>query len=213
VFYTSSIGSKSWTHTPVGTPAGAMVFTIQDGQGNNNPSNDITGITYGGVAMSHVTSSPFSNNAGTRDGVLTCFFLGSSVPSGAQTVVVSCSAGWRHRSVSVTVTATGDVAVDAVGTLTSASIDDPSVNVATTAATETVIYGLLHRDSQDAANVDGGTDYTTLQEAVFTASESSSATYSLIRRTVNGSGGTIAVDWTTPSALSTGVLAVAFKKV
>lgn len=78
-----SVASFSWTHTPIGTARGVVVFV------NTIGSADLsTSVTYGGVAMSRVANSTASDTA-TEPGTVTAWFLGSSIPTGSQTVVVS----------------------------------------------------------------------------------------------------------------------------
>ena len=80
----TSVGTFSWTHTPVGTPRGIVVFTI-----NRNTSGDIcTAVTYGGVAMTAVASGFAADTAG-EVGACKAWFLGGSIPTGAQTVEVT----------------------------------------------------------------------------------------------------------------------------
>ena len=62
-----SEGSFSWTHTPSGTPAGILVFTF-----TNFSIDIISGVTYA-----------------TEPGDCKAWYLGSSIPTGAQTVTVT----------------------------------------------------------------------------------------------------------------------------
>jgi hypothetical protein len=81
--------SISWTHTPVGTPAGVYVFVSHCGTNptNGTNSNDVTRVTYGGITMDQVASQ---TGGGTNlKGMVAAYFLGVNVPSGAQTVVVT----------------------------------------------------------------------------------------------------------------------------
>lgn len=93
----SSGTSYSWTHTPSGTPAGVVVSYGQEG----TTQDIVTGITYGGVAMARINRATANDNSDL-------YFLGSSIPTGAQTVVVNLSTGSPNGSMSsaaVTVTA------------------------------------------------------------------------------------------------------------
>ena len=71
----------SWTHTPVGTPR-AVVATIS----HANWDHRVTGVTYGGVALSEVHTEFIDSGKQNRSYI---YFLGSNVPAGPQTVVVS----------------------------------------------------------------------------------------------------------------------------
>jgi hypothetical protein len=81
--------SISWTHTPVGTPAGVYVFVSHCGTTatNGTNSNDVTGVTYGGIPMTLVQSR--TGDGTNLVGMVACYFLGLAVPSGAQTIVVT----------------------------------------------------------------------------------------------------------------------------
>ena len=78
-----SEGSFSWTHTPSGTPAGILVFTF-----TNFSIDIISGVTYGGVAMTAV-SGGYAVDTATEPGDCKAWYLGSSIPTGAQTVTVT----------------------------------------------------------------------------------------------------------------------------
>ena len=82
----SSSGGRvdlSWTHTPVGIPKGVVVLIANE----NTVADAVAGVTYGGVAMSELSGSPFSGTLGGEENcVLHGFVLTSSVPTGAQTV-------------------------------------------------------------------------------------------------------------------------------
>jgi hypothetical protein len=81
-FGTSGTGpTHSWTHTPVGTARG-IVVAIQTDQG----SDVISTVTYGGVSMSRVAHVL---DTATEPGGAYIYFLGSGIPTGAQTVAVT----------------------------------------------------------------------------------------------------------------------------
>lgn len=93
-------GDLSWTHTPVGTPRGVRVDIVENGG-----TNGVTAVTYGGVAMELVAvNAKTSGEAGT---VIT-YFLGKSLPTGAQTVSVTVGDAVSKRAVATTVTAASD---------------------------------------------------------------------------------------------------------
>lgn len=97
----------SWTHTPVGTPAGVIVMITQ----GENQADQVVGVTYGGVAMTRVN---YQGQAGGGDPTATyLYFLGSSVPSGAQTVAIDINNTYNYAATCVTVTASsGSTEVD-----------------------------------------------------------------------------------------------------
>lgn len=98
--------SPTWTHTPVGTPRGILVFVLQYATG----ADDVTGVTYGGVAMTELSSSPLLHSSGETFTVY-AYFLGASIPTGAQAVAVTGSSS-NKVGVSFSVTASVDTIVE-----------------------------------------------------------------------------------------------------
>ncbi len=94
--------SWSWTHTPTGTPQGVVAFTFKDVSASN-----ITGVTYGGVAMTLIGSA--IDSAG-EPGTCEVWFLGTGLPTGAQSIVATVSVGNAnsHAGIAATVTALGN---------------------------------------------------------------------------------------------------------
>jgi hypothetical protein len=119
--------SFSWTHTPAGTPRGVVVFVCVHGAGGI-----ISSITYGGAAVTAVSGGEAADTAG-EGGACTAYFLGSSVPTGAQSIVVNrTNNATIVYAAAVTVTAAGDTDVAGVtliqedGTLAEVVVDDGS---------------------------------------------------------------------------------------
>src|SRR3990172_11880265 len=75
--------SFSWTHTPAGTPSGVLVFVF-----TRSATLTVTGVTYGGVAMTAIGGGAAVDTAG-EPGRVDTYFLGASIPTGARPVVVS----------------------------------------------------------------------------------------------------------------------------
>lgn len=126
----SSEASFSWTHTPVGTPAGVLVYVMSLG----NPTDQSTGVTYGGVSLA-TDAAWEANDTLNEGGTCRAYYLGASVPTGAQTVVVSRANTIDHvYAVAITVTAASDtevytagvVLLEEDGTLAEQSVTDGS---------------------------------------------------------------------------------------
>jgi hypothetical protein len=79
----TSTASFSWTHTPVGTPKGVLVFVTTISE-----TDHVTSVTYGGTAMTRISGGAAIDTA-TEPGRIDTFFLGASIPTGAQTIVVN----------------------------------------------------------------------------------------------------------------------------
>lgn len=186
----SSTGDFSWTHTPTGVPRGALVLIAL----NAEAIDEIASVTYGGVAMAEVPLSPLLHATGAEDGTLFGYFLGSGVPTGAQTVQVTVSGSTRAKTAQcVTVTASRDTTIDDTTTLETGAAANPSVSLDATA--EAAIYAALHSGAL-TSGVDPDANTTQLRETTFTGT----FTISFARRTTNASGaGSFSVGWTSGS--------------
>ncbi len=136
----ASEASFSWTHTPVGTPRGVLVFVTSYG----TSVDGVSSVTYGGTAMTAVSGGRAVDTAG-EPGSCKTYFLGSSVPTGAQSVVVNrANDATVMYAVAITVTAANDTATAGTvllqddGTLAEQSVDDGSPG------TNSVRYAALH---------------------------------------------------------------------
>ena|SRR3990167_1861377 len=74
-----NVSSKSWTHTPTGTPTAAMVALKKVG------GDQVTGVTYGGAAMTLVNEHPTTGTGRLQQWGL------ANPASGAQTVEITAS--------------------------------------------------------------------------------------------------------------------------
>jgi hypothetical protein len=110
------------THTPVGTPKGVVVIIAQA----QLTTDEISGVTYGGVAMTRVLKQNRAGSA-TETGCIYIYFLGSAIPTGAQTVRITSTGTLNKRAVISTVTSSGDTAVDASAGGSSNQGADPSL--------------------------------------------------------------------------------------
>lgn len=107
--FTTATSPVTWTHTPVGTPRGVLIFAIQRG----SSTDEFTGaITYGGQALTAVTGGRAIDTGG-ETGATKAYFLGTGIPSGAQTVSIAhaATAGVSKKVWCVTVTAAADTAI------------------------------------------------------------------------------------------------------
>lgn len=111
--------SIGFTHTPAGTPRGALVLVAV----NATTTDTVTTVTYGGESMAEISLSP-SSMAAENGAVLHGFFLGASVPTGAQAVVVNTSAGFNQEAYAITYTAADDTEVVATDFFTATGVGD-----------------------------------------------------------------------------------------
>lgn len=125
-----SEASFSWSHTPVGTPAGVVVFvTTLDAFTDNSSA-----VSYGAGSLTAVTGGAALLDA-AEDSHVKAYFLGSGLATGAQTVAVTRTNNARILyATACTVTAGGNtevheagiVLVQANGTITEQSVTDGS---------------------------------------------------------------------------------------
>ncbi len=107
--HTGTTGDKShasftWNHIPVGTPRGILVFVFCDDANADNT----TSVTYGGTTMTRVSGSLAADTT-TEPGTVVAYFLGSSVPTGTQAVVVNRTNNANEMyAVAISVTAATD---------------------------------------------------------------------------------------------------------
>lgn len=90
----------TWTHTPTGTPAGVIIT-------NKGWATAANTVTYGGVAATEMPSSPLEESGSGENTMVACWFLGSGLPTGAQTVSVGGGNVVLEPS-AITVTAAAD---------------------------------------------------------------------------------------------------------
>jgi hypothetical protein len=131
--HTGTVGSAneasfSWTHTPVGTPRGVLVFT------HSRAAADIAlGVTYGGVPLTAVPGGRAVDTAGSEVCDCKAWMLGSGVPAGPQPLIVTrTNNATVMYAAAATVTAPSDtqatvpVLLQEDGTLAEQSVDDGS---------------------------------------------------------------------------------------
>jgi hypothetical protein len=96
---------QNFTHTPSGTPRGVLVLIAHAA----TASDIVSGVTYGGVTMSRVA---FADDTTGEAGAAYLYFLGASIPTGAQTVSIdrtqNTTSVW---AVAITATAAADTEV------------------------------------------------------------------------------------------------------
>lgn len=191
-------GTLSWTHTPVGTPAGVDVqigTTLSSADG-------VTGVTYGGVAL---TRYALGTNAGGQLSTAHGYHLGSGIPTGPQTVVVSVTGAFNRGACCKTVTAAGDTAVDSSSTGNGAGVTNPTLTV-TTVAADTVVYaGAGITENTAAVSV-------TAPDISLNQTGNTNETQIFARNSVNGTTGAVTIGWTFNNDSWAGVI-VALKEV
>ena len=138
-FSASAAGTttRSWTHTPVGTPRAALIFCTAD-----NGVDEISTVTYGGTAATELSGSPNLLTTG-ETGQVSAFFLGASIPTGAQTVVCTASATTNNKvGTAITLTGGADTeTIDIDATVNGANVTNPSVTLSLSSRTAFAALG------------------------------------------------------------------------
>lgn len=149
-------GDRNFTHTPVGTPRGVVVVVV-DGVS----SDQVVGVTYGGTAMIEVPLSPAIEIAGEL-GSVHGFFLGASIPTGAQTVAIDRGDATNYIASCFSVTAAADTEVFDTSAAT-ANAANPSVTL-TGSASAGFACGGLFSGAGTLPGITPGTNYSNGQE-------------------------------------------------
>lgn len=189
----------TFTHTPVGTPRAVLVFI-----GENAASADvITAVTYGGVSMTRVPTNGLAQDSAGEVGAIFCYFLGSSIPTGAQTVSITHTGSADVKfPVCITLTAAADTEIGASGKLEGDQAD-PQIAL-DTGATESLRFAAVHSGQNTLGNLSPVTDVSaTLSSARF---DYGSQVALIGRQTSAASSGSFTIGWT---ALSEDVAMVA----
>jgi hypothetical protein len=103
-------GSCTFNHTPVGTPRGVLIYVYYI-LTDTDPG---TTVTYGGVSVPAVSSGSAADTV-TEKGRVTAYYLGSSIPTGQQSVVVTRT-GTTAIYVTVTTVTSNSVDTEVTGT-------------------------------------------------------------------------------------------------
>lgn len=157
---TTGGGTTSFTHTPVGTPGCVVVLVA-------GADAAITSGTYGGNAMTEAAASPADTGTGEIptagiDGT-SAWILGSSVPTGAQTVAFTGTGLTSVIAAAYTLTSDEDCEELDSGVVESATQANPEVTLTFGGREGFAAIGFT--SGQDAvANITPRTDWTGDQE-------------------------------------------------
>lgn len=125
----------SWTHTPTGTPRGALIRIIQTGTAGDR----VSAASYGGVTLNRIFFEPLSS---TESGAVYIYWA-DDVPAGAQTTTVTSTGSGVRDAISSTYTAAAATELDISPVAAAASGANPTLSVAVTADRAALIYYAL----------------------------------------------------------------------
>lgn len=151
------------SHTPVGTPRGALLLTVQ----GDTSDDTIDGATYGGTSMTEMTGSPYITT-GSEPATIYAYLLGSSVSTGTQDCVIDVDGTSRRRqSGIITVTGAADIEENQLTLLVESDAqDDPSGTLALN-STESFVCQAFMSGLSAVGNVSPLTDWTDQLEGDF----------------------------------------------
>lgn len=193
--------SASNTHTPVGTPRAVLVGIAQE----NGQVDAISGVTYGGVAMTRVTNG-WANINSAEVGNAYLYFLGSSIPTGAQSVSITVSTGAQAKTAwCLTFTASADTEVAASAQL-SATQTNPSITLGTTAGFTGIAAAILWNAANNPATNAVGSGYTATTNVKDFGADGGLMEYGA------KSGASVVVDFTNGTSEETAMVAAAIQE-
>lgn len=165
----------AFNHTPVGTPRAVIVWVVETGA----TADHIAGITYGGDAMTEVSGSPNILATG-ETGIVYCYFLGTSIPTGTQSVSVDTTATSNYIAYCVTLTAGADTEiVDSDGTINSTSITNPTATLSLSGKTSWAGIA-LHSGAQAVGGITPSASWTSRSETDRGATQAACYTFDTI---------------------------------
>lgn len=143
----------TYLHTPVGDPSSVLVAVI-----SADPADPVNGaVMYGTVAMTRVPTNGFAADILGEAGSVVMYELGSSIPTGPQTVSISHTGSAAVKlPVCITLTAAADTEIGASGKLEGDQAD-PQIAL-DTGATESFRVAVLFSGVQIAGSLTAVTD-------------------------------------------------------
>lgn len=189
----------AWSHVPNGLPIGCLVLI-----GCENTSTDtVSAATYGGVALTGVTLSPFNGLLGSEENcMLHGFWKSGGLPTGTQTVqLTNEDTSTAIHAASFTFVGPNGIAVEDTST---ADTSGANPTVALTIANDSVCAGVCYSGQDTNAGITVGAGMTQVQE-VDTGGQVISLAYKTAIQSTNTT-----LDWTA-TAEDYAILAVAIK--
>jgi hypothetical protein len=128
----AAVTTQNTVHTPVGVPTGVVVGIVQAGS-----ADEVSGVTYGGLAMTRVRSDA---RTVTEAGRVYWYALTGLVPAGQQTVAITTTGASAKRPAIFTVAAARPVEIAAHNGADAGIAANPSLSLATPAGVDVACY-------------------------------------------------------------------------
>src|SRR5512146_347866 len=136
-------GTRTWTHTPTGTPCGVAVFLL----GSATTSALASAVSYGSATLTLQQSATVTTGGGAEANQrLEVWASVTNIPAGAQTVTVSGAVSTIHGFTSVAVTSdTGVASINTSGATDLTTSSQPRQSLTTTK--DTMAYAACTTDA------------------------------------------------------------------
>lgn len=170
-------GNLSGTHTPVGTPRGVIVSVV-----GTVETDTVDTVTYGGSALAQVALSPITTGGATEQGFSSVWFLGTSIPTGAQTVAITVTGAGAKVLDCVTLTAATDTAVQDTTTISSSSVTNPTATLSL-GGNSCFCMEAFYTGASDPANFGANANWTVRREFDFGTDCAGGYTYDIVGTT------------------------------
>jgi hypothetical protein len=154
----SGTGTRSWTHTPVGTPAGAVVVV------SGGAVDETSDVTYGGVSMERAYTAA---NTGGESGTTSCWYL-NTPGTGGKTVEIVRSGSTAYIAQATTATsATGYSKILTGNTYTSTSTSSAGFTLTLDSTASLIVGGIYSGENALSSITANPTNWTTSIEVDF----------------------------------------------
>lgn len=185
---TAGTGNLEWTHTPVAKMIrGVLVHIAQNGRSSS--TQQVSGVTYGGVAMTLIKER---TEGGTR-GVVSSWFLGDGIPQGAQTVKATVTGAAKKTAYCFSQTGPGPLR--AISQTASAKSKTLAAGV-TNLRESGVVYGIIGGPTA-AITLSGTVAEQIAEENLNTAETPYEVEIDMYKSSVNGESSSQEFTWTT----------------
>lgn len=143
-------GNRTFSHAGGASACGAVVVLNMTGT-----VATVTGVLYGGVAMTLKATATDTSEAGRID----IYTLVQGVPTGTQTVTLQgCTATQKWCTCSTVTSATNEVTVVGSNFKNTTTAANPTMNVVTTGTS--LLYGSIHGGDLNTTSYGAGSGYT-----------------------------------------------------
>lgn len=196
----TTTGDRTFTHNPVGTPAGVVVVIC-----SNATAAPVTGVLYAGVAMTPVTDAQDTSEAGS---VWIYTLTDEAIPTDdpATVTLQGCTSAEKWVTCSTVTSATNLTTVNASNFKDTTTAANPTLSVVTTDST--LLYGAVVGGAASPGSYAAGTGYTAqFNNDVGTRSARSE------RRTSPVAAGTITYNFTYATSDDYAIAAVALAEL